>query len=107
MHHGGAGGASNQIDHVTSGLRQSGSGNVNNNDDGSALIPVTSSTNNQGSFVQTSPGITTCAGIISATGEEFPINHQNLVDHKGEPESILYMYRACVRNLDLRVQPAL
>ena len=87
VHHGGAGGASNQIDHVTSGLRQSG--NVNNNDDGSALIPVTSSTNNQGSFVQTSPGITTCAGIISATGEEFPINHQNLVDHKGEPESIL------------------
>lgn len=82
VHHGGAGGASNQIDHVTSGLRQTG--NVNNNaDDGSALIPVTSSTNNQGSFVQTSPGITTCAGIISATGEEFPINHQNLVDHKG------------------------
>jgi len=82
VHHGGAEGASNQIDdHVTSGLRQTG--NVNNNDDGSALIPVTSSTNNQGSFVQTSPGITTCAGIISATGEEFPINHQNLVDHKG------------------------
>ena len=90
VHHGGAEGASNQIDHVTSGLRQSGNGNVNNNDDGSALIPVTSSTNNQGSFVQTSPGISTCAGIISATGEEFPINHQNLVDHKGEPESILY-----------------
>ena len=104
MHHGDAGsGASNQIDHVTSGLRQTGNALNNNADDGSALIPVTSSTNNQGSFVQTSPGITTCAGIISATGEEFPINHQNLVDHKGEPESILYMYRACVRNLDLRL----
>jgi hypothetical protein len=88
VHHGDAG-ASNQIDHVTSGLRQSGNGN--NNDDSSALIPVTS-TNNQGSFVQTSPaGITTCAGIISATGEQdFPINHQNLVDHKGESDSIFY-----------------
>ena len=91
VHHEAGSGASNQIDHVTSGLRQTGNALNNNADDGSALIPVTSSTNNQGSFVQTSPaGITTCAGIISATGEEFPINHQNLVDHKGEPELIFY-----------------
>lgn len=39
-----------------------------------------------------STGITPNAGIISATGEDFQINHQNLVDHKGKlysPEGVV------------------
>ena len=42
-------------------------------------IPSTSTIQGFGN----STGVTPSGGIISATGEDFQINHQNLVDHKG------------------------
>ena len=43
-------------------------------------IPATSTIQGFGN----STGVAPSPGIISASGEDFQINHQNLVDHKGK-----------------------
>ena len=45
-------------------------------------IPATSTIQGFGN----STGVAPSPGIISASGEDFQINHQNLVDHKGKKE---------------------
>lgn len=62
--------ATNQVD--AAGMQRQTAGTDN-------AIPATSTIQEFGN----STGVTASTGIISASGEDFTINHQNLVDHKG------------------------